>query len=231
VADIYFVRHGQASFGQQNYDELSELGHEQAKAVGKSLALFCQPHLFVSGSLKRQKQTLDNVLSEFDRSGLAGANTAVMEAFNEFDHDNVLNVVYPEYADRSKMVADLMKEADPKKAFHKLYQKAVTRWLQGDGEFNESFHAFEQRVEGGLQQLIDQSEKGQTILVVSSAGPIAMCMKRVLGAPVEHAFQLNEVMANTAVSRIMFNEQGDSNLSFFNSYQHLPLNKIKVTYR
>jgi broad specificity phosphatase PhoE len=31
MGQIYLVRHGQASFGSANYDQLSELGHEQAR--------------------------------------------------------------------------------------------------------------------------------------------------------------------------------------------------------
>ena len=34
---IIFVRHGQAQFGQANYDKLSDVGHEQAVALGTSL--------------------------------------------------------------------------------------------------------------------------------------------------------------------------------------------------
>ena len=231
MADIYFVRHGQASFGQQNYDELSDLGHEQARVVGRSLALHCQPSLFISGTLKRQQQTLENVLQGFDTSLVADAEQTTLPAFNEFNHDNVLNVVYPEYRDRSKMVTELAKHPDPKKHFHKLYQQAVKRWIEDDGVFEERFEDFESRIQTGLMDLISKADKGQTIVVVSSAGPIAMCMKQAMGLSVEKAFALNEIMANSAVSRILFNEQGDMNLSFFNSYQHLPLNNVKITYR
>ena len=31
---IYFVRHGQASLGAQNYDQLSDLGFAQAEQLG-----------------------------------------------------------------------------------------------------------------------------------------------------------------------------------------------------
>lgn len=231
MADIYFVRHGQASFGQQNYDELSDLGHEQAAVVGRSLALHCQPSLFVSGTLKRQQQTLEKLIIGFDDSLVADAEHKTLSAFNEFNHDNVLDVVYPEYQDRSKMVSELAKQPNPKKHFHKLYQKAVKRWIEDDGEFEERFEDFESRIQTGLLDLISKAEKGQTIVVVSSAGPIAMCMKQAMGLSVEKAFALNEIMANTAVSRILFNELGEMNLSFFNSYQHLPLNDVKITYR
>ena len=35
MADIYLVRHGQASFGADNYDQLSALGARQCRLLGE----------------------------------------------------------------------------------------------------------------------------------------------------------------------------------------------------
>jgi broad specificity phosphatase PhoE len=37
MASIYLIRHGQASFGAQDYDKLSELGRRQATLTGEYL--------------------------------------------------------------------------------------------------------------------------------------------------------------------------------------------------
>ncbi len=37
MGQIYLVRHGQASFGSADYDQLSTLGAEQAQMLGGSL--------------------------------------------------------------------------------------------------------------------------------------------------------------------------------------------------
>ncbi|MFT6897580.1 MAG: broad specificity phosphatase PhoE [Paraglaciecola sp.] len=37
MACIYLIRHGQASFGKDDYDCLSELGHQQARQLGADL--------------------------------------------------------------------------------------------------------------------------------------------------------------------------------------------------
>ena len=37
MSELLVIRHGQASFGQDNYDVLSDLGHEQARAAGAAL--------------------------------------------------------------------------------------------------------------------------------------------------------------------------------------------------
>ena len=34
---LYLIRHGQASFGTDDYDRLSDLGHEQSRLAGRHL--------------------------------------------------------------------------------------------------------------------------------------------------------------------------------------------------
>ncbi|EXF47276.1 phosphoglycerate mutase family protein [Pseudomonas sp. BAY1663] len=38
MGSIYLIRHGQASFGAENYDVLSPLGYRQSEALGDYLA-------------------------------------------------------------------------------------------------------------------------------------------------------------------------------------------------
>ena len=35
MSELYLVRHGQASFGADNYDKLSPLGHKQSYVLGQ----------------------------------------------------------------------------------------------------------------------------------------------------------------------------------------------------
>jgi len=37
MGSIFLIRHGQASFGAENYDVLSPLGHQQSEALGDHL--------------------------------------------------------------------------------------------------------------------------------------------------------------------------------------------------
>ena len=58
MGTLYLVRHGQASFGADDYDQLSELGQRQSRRLG---AYFQERGLtfeaVITGSLKRQQQT------------------------------------------------------------------------------------------------------------------------------------------------------------------------------
>ena len=55
---ICLVRHGQASFGAEDYDVLSDLGREQARSLGEELRRRdLRDPLVVSGTLRRQRDT------------------------------------------------------------------------------------------------------------------------------------------------------------------------------
>ena len=63
MGQVYLVRHGQASFGAADYDQLSPTGVEQARVLGRWFAQ-CG-HRFTrvaTGSLKRHRQTAEACL-------------------------------------------------------------------------------------------------------------------------------------------------------------------------
>ena len=68
MAEIYLVRHGQASFNSDNYDRLSDLGRQQSELLGHYFAdrniSFDQ---IFTGTQLRHSQTADR--SEHSSSG------------------------------------------------------------------------------------------------------------------------------------------------------------------
>ena len=61
MSELILIRHAQASFGQENYDNLSELGHDQAALLGSLFdKLNIAPDRVVIGTQKRHQQTLEN---------------------------------------------------------------------------------------------------------------------------------------------------------------------------
>lgn len=236
MAELFFIRHGQASFGKANYDELSELGHEQTKLCGQYLFDHVIDSndkqgdvMFVSGALKRQMQTMENILSQSN----GRTEFKVLEHFNEFDHENVLAVHNAHFGSRENFLAHMLKQPEPKKYFHKAYLKAVAQWQsEPDNQaYNESFAQFSDRVKTALNGLMAEHKSGQKIVVASSAGTISLCLQACLGLSSEKAFALNDVMANGAISRVLFNSEGEMSLSYFNNSQYLQLANCPVTYR
>ena len=57
MGTLYLVRHGQASFGAADYDQLSDLGHKQSVRLGEYFA-HKGIHFdgLIAGTLRRHKQ-------------------------------------------------------------------------------------------------------------------------------------------------------------------------------
>ena len=63
MAKLFVVRHGQASFGAEDYDALSDLGRQQARWLGDYFAeRGIRFQRAMSGSLKRQRDTARELL-------------------------------------------------------------------------------------------------------------------------------------------------------------------------
>lgn len=89
---LYLIRHGQASFGAANYDQLSDKGNEQSRLLG-SWFKRCgiELHHAVAGGLTRHLQTAEAFFSAYgDPSGWM-ARPRRDPDFNEMDAGDVLN--------------------------------------------------------------------------------------------------------------------------------------------
>ena len=85
MGSVHLVRHGQASFGSENYDQLSQLGYQQAIALGNAWeAGAWEPTLAIAGSLERHAQTAIAALDIIEGDGYdvdAGWNAETYEQF------------------------------------------------------------------------------------------------------------------------------------------------------
>ena len=92
MGSIYLIRHGQASFGADDYDVLSPMGIRQAEILGTHLAqLGLSFDRCLSGNLRRQQHTAEAVMDQFKAAGQSMAPLEVDPAFNEFDADAVID--------------------------------------------------------------------------------------------------------------------------------------------
>ncbi|MGB7318695.1 MAG: histidine phosphatase family protein [Planktotalea sp.] len=203
MAELLIIRHGQASFGQDNYDVLSELGHAQSRAVGALLReLDWVPDRLVTGSLERQKDTLSSM-------GFSQA-PEVHEGLNEYDFGDLLNARF------KGDVPDIVK-GDRKTHFRTL-RETVFDWQDDafDGA-SETYGAFAARVEAARKFASDTDAK--RVLVVSSGGVIGQMTSVALGASKREMMNLNLQIKNTAMTRFMFSGKAFS-LHEFNATPH-----------
>lgn len=229
MATVYLIRHGQASFGKENYDQLSPKGWEQGRVLGRWFADRVQPAAVFGGNLKRHRETVEAIATGFGREL---PDMQVVPGFNEFDHEAVIHRFRPEWQDRAVMARDLVAFPKPAKAFQDVFMEAVGRWASGhhDQDYEESWPAFRTRVIGAFEEILRFADGGD-VLVATSGGPISVICQYLLGLDDRKALALNDVIANTSVTRVLYSGPRRS-LSVFNNYSHLEAeDSALVTFR
>lgn len=228
MSRILLVRHGQASFGAADYDQLSPAGHEQSEVLGRALtARGIVPDLLVVGEMKRHVQTADGVLLGLGRD--VEVDTA--PGWNEFDHLQVLAVHTPPEQDDSDAEDEAAAE---RAAFQRWFEGATARWTSGahDDDYDESFTSFTARVEQSLSDLARRLPRRGTAVVLTSGGPVAWVAASLLAADPDTRtslwLRLNPVSVNTGVSTVVLGSRGTT-LVTWNAHDHLPPDLI--TYR
>ena len=224
---VLLVRHGQASFGADDYDVLSETGLEQSRVLGRFLAeAGATPGAVVHGAMKRQRDTAAamteaagwHVVPELD------------EGWNEFDH---LAVVARAVEGDDPPGLDQPGPRGDRRAFQQLFEEATTRWTGGehDDEYDETWAGFVGRVRAAL----DRACAGEGLTVVSSSGgPIAAACSMLVDREASSAElgrlwgAFNTVTVNSSVTRVLVGSTGRRLLTF-NEHAHLP--RELVTYR
>ncbi|MGH8443494.1 MAG: histidine phosphatase family protein [Nevskiaceae bacterium] len=228
MGQVFLVRHGQASFGAADYDQLSEVGLEQSRLLGAWFAGSGQRFgRVVTGSLKRHAQTARACLDALPAGERPAGGWTVDPGFDEYDHEEVLRRHRPEMADPVAARAALEREANPRRAFQKIFEEAMARWMDGahDAEYRESWPAFRARCAGGLRRVVEAAEASQSTLVFTSGGPIAAICQDLLGVPDRHAAELNFSLVNSAVTKLLHgtgrNGAARVSLSYLNNFAHL----------
>lgn len=228
MARLHLIRHGQASFGKADYDQLSERGYTQSRVLGEWLRDKHAPTALYQGAMKRHRQTLESMSDGFG-DPLPQART--LDGFNEFDHRAVIEALRPDWSDQSVMASELAQHPKPARAFQQVFSEAVQRWLSGahDDDYRETWDGFRRRVLAALDTAIEQSDGD--LWVVTSGGPISVVIQSLLGLDDRKALSLNDVIANTSVTQLLFSGEHRS-LAVFNNYAHLEQASPElVTYR
>ncbi|MFN3887425.1 MAG: histidine phosphatase family protein [Aquabacterium sp.] len=229
---IYLLRHGQASFGANNYDQLSAVGHQQARVLGEALkARGVTPDRLVSGTMVRHQETAAGALAGL---GLDAATPLALHAgVNEFDHENVIEVAEPRYADKVAMMAEMAATGDPRRAFQKFFQDAVSRWVGGnhDDEYAEPWSVFKLRVVAALDDIVRQTPPKGTTLVFTSGGTISVVCAHLLGLNDAQAFTINWTLANAGITKVVAGRDG-LHLISVNEHAHVEgVEPSLLTYR
>lgn len=205
MATFVIVRHAQASFGSHDYDALSALGIVQAEATGRHFA--------------SRGATFDRVLvgprrrhAETAR-GLVGAErgVTVVDALDECGAGDGLMRHVLEH-----------REGASKREVLERYLHVLEVWGRGGHDVPgcETRAQFGHRVERWFDQACTDIGQGERVLVVTSAGVIALLVSDLLQAPAAAWGQMMNTMRNASISELLVSGRRRS-LASFNSTAHL----------
>ena len=221
MGTLYLVRHGQASFGSEDYDRLSDLGRRQCAQLGAWMqAKGLRFEGVLRGSLRRHQESLDALASQ-----LPGLPDALeWPGLNEYDSEAVL---------RSVQADELLRPDTPEayRQHFRLLREGLTRWMAGEVQpaGMPSWQGFLQGVTSALDHV--RSRHQGDVLLVSSGGPIATAVAHVLEAPPTTAIELNLRIRNSALTEFAFTPKRHM-LVTYNTLPHLdtPERQAWVTY-
>lgn len=215
---VYLLRHGQASFGAEDYDQLSELGVEQAGLLGRALkGAGVEPAAVVCGRMRRHTQTASACLGAMGRPG----DWREDPGFDEFDHMDVIAAHRPDLGTMGALVRHLSGEEEPRRAFQALFDQALLAWIRGDGRYRESWTAFQLRVMEAVERLADSLAPGQCSLVFTSGGVISALAQALLAFPPERVPAFNGMLVNAGITRVASGGRG-LRLASLNEHVFLP---------
>ena len=239
---ILLARHGQASFGQKNYDNLSELGVTQARMLGEHYAnTERRIDAVFSGSLVRQQDSarhfIDSYHATLDASSqltplhskrLELSDSTLIEEFNEFNHQDVLTKSNPAFASQVAIAMEIGQAKVPKLRLAELFDQAMQRWHGGeyDSDYIENWTEFNERTQRALERirtqatLVETPDEDSTVLAFTSGGVIAAITAQLFKQDSQMAYQLNKRLINTGVTAITLQRESLRLLSL-NEYSHL----------
>nr|WP_255670773.1 histidine phosphatase family protein [Cognatishimia sp. F0-27] len=185
------IRHGQARFGTEDYDRLSDLGFEQARALGRALKRrgMAAPTTFARGTLRRQRETLEALCDGFE---VAPETVQVLPGLDEFDFGALLAARFASEPAPEGLNSD-------RKLHFRVLRDTVLGWQRDEiAQPPEPFSGFAARVRAAAETL----RGARDAIAVSSAGPIALMVAQALDAPDSQMIRLQLQMRNTAVTRL-----------------------------
>ena len=211
MGTLYLVRHGQASFGQDDYDQLSDLGRRQCVRLGEYFRARGQGFdAVLTGTLKRHAQSLEGIAE-----GLGWQpEPLALPGLNEYDSEALIRAIHP---------GPLARPDTPEiyRAHFRLLRDALQQWIEGRIEpvGMASYPQFVAGINAALDHVRQQHHQ-RRVLIVSSGGPISTAVGQVLGVPAPTTIELNLRLRNSSLTEFAFTPKRHM-LVTYNTLPHL----------
>ena len=221
MSTLTLVRHGQATPFEKITDRLSETGVQQSRLLGE----YWRRHgvgftHVICGSLERHRQTLESLA--------LGVDARVDPGWNEYRADEIIGKLSPVLAAQDERYAGLvaasrvgMQGPERNRHFQRMLEALMDAWLAGAvvAEGVEPFAVFQSRVREALQCVVE-GPSGRDVLVITSGGPIGLCVQHALNAPVQAFLDVNWRMRNSSITEFTFSSSRFT-LDTLNGLPHL----------
>jgi broad specificity phosphatase PhoE len=238
---LTLVRHGQASYMEEDYDRLSPLGEEQSRKLGE---FWIQHNIkFDScfhGPAKRHKHTAEIAARLVRESGMPWPDMQVIPELDEFDAFRVMQVMLPvlieadaEIRAMNEEFRALQKAQSPEagRKLQKLFEAVSRKWCCGEYDMPdvESWAQFRSRVQAGVARIREAAGSGKNVVAITSGGPISATVADVMNLEPLVAIELLWLSRNCSFSEFLFSP-GRYSMHSFNSVPHLADRRL-LTYR
>ena len=230
---MYLVRHAQAGT-RDAYDALSELGKRQARLLGEHFV--SQGIQFASayvGGLSRQQQTAAEIGAAYTGAGVCFPEVCIDSGWDEFDLGRVYREIGPrlsaEDPEFRRQYEEMREQVRVSAGVHesRIHRKwlpcdtkVVEAWLTGCYPYSgETWDKFRARVAECRLKMAD-AQRWESILVVTSATPVAICTGLSLDISDERVIRLAGVLYNASYTVLRL-RKGQFRLFTFNAVPHL----------
>ena len=220
MSTLFLIRHGQASYGKDDYDQLSPLGEQQGARLGNYFAR--RQHSFDSvyvGPRKRHRQTYAAVRRGLQDSNLNLPEATYLPALDEHQCTEVL-AHHREHlsATEASQSQASGSEAEALREYLRLFRRGSLMWARGELETPEGLEdwaIFRARITACLEDLRHrETDPGKRISIFTSGGVVAAAIGAVLNLDDEATIELSWGIRNASVSTLHLSSRGYSMTSF-----------------
>ena len=242
MSTLFLIRHGQASFGAADYDVLSELGGQQAFALGAYWADRDQ-HLdaLYVGPRRRHRASARHFLAGARARARTYPEPQEAPGLDEYPAFELLHHVRQTIADQDPELRAML-AGDPggpgdARGMERAFLYMVERWARGELDTGglETVTQFRARVRAAIGEIAAREGRGKTIAAMTSGGPICMAVQWALDLADDVAIRQSWVIGNGSVSEFRYRDPRAITLVGFNDIGHLRAPSLRspalVTYR
>ncbi|MCH7524029.1 MAG: histidine phosphatase family protein [Bacteroidetes bacterium] len=231
MSKIYLIRHAQASFLSDDYDNLSNKGILQSEVLGR---YFVEKNIHFDkifiGKLKRHQQTFDGFNKAFITEGIELPKPIYLKELNEHQVPEALSLAYDDfvnqYDEAKKMFEEIERDPNLKrknsiKIFGLFLKEYATGRYAFEHESIQSWAQFRMQAKKGIASILERTGKGETVGIFTSGGTKSSIIGDSLGISEEKISELNLAILNASFSQLLYSKNRLNVLSL-NETPHLP---------